>query len=874
VRGYPTDFWGKLRRDDKTGEVCDWHPLIDHCADVAAVTEALLNLPLWRQRLRAFAARELDETCIARLCVLAALHDVGKFNVGFQAKSLGNDTVGRGHIREALGALFQRPGPFACLDELGAFWGDGTTELLVAALCHHGRPYDVNSADIAAMWQASWWRPQGQLHPKEGVEALLARCRSWFPLAFEPADVRLPTGEAFSHAFAGVVMLADWIGSDTRFFEYDRTDADRMEFARRQARTALRKVALDFPIADRADAEGRTPFRRIAQAEYHPTAVQSAMAALPRDQQGSISVLEAETGSGKTEAVLSRFVSLFEAGLVDGLYFALPTRSAATQMHRRVHDAAQRAFKDPPAVILAVPGYLKVDDATGERLPPFDVQWPDHDRFRYRAWAAETSKRYLAGCIAVGTIDQVLLSSLMVRHAHLRAASLLRHLLVVDEVHASDAYMTAILEHVLARHLLAGGHAVLLSATLGGEIRARLLNPSGAPHSLHFEDACRTPYPFISHRGQVETLQPLSVANPQREIELNVRPWLDNPRSIAHAALEAARTGAKVLVIRNTVTDCVKTHLAVEAAADAIGAHHVLFTCRGYSAPHHARFARVDRQALDSALEASLGKAREPGGCIVVATQTVQQSLDLDADLLFSDLCPADVLLQRLGRLHRHQRNRLSAFAKPAAFVIVPEGRDLGALIGGRGAPKNYHGLGSVYADLRVLEATWRLVETRPTWVLPRMNREIVEGAVHSSRLEAITREGGECWRQHANYVIGVTRGHRRVADLNLVDWGRSYAETSFPSADDRRIQTRLGEGDRRVVFTPSIAGPFGEPVDEVTLPAWLAAAAPEDAQPERVQTVGNRTSFHFGGRAFVYDRYGLRSHTAPVLEPEQDDGP
>ncbi|MDB4914145.1 MAG: CRISPR-associated helicase/endonuclease Cas3, partial [Gemmatimonadetes bacterium] len=193
------------------------------------------------------------------------------------------------------------------------------------------------------------------------------------------------------------------------------------------------------------------------------------MAMLPRDEESSITILESETGSGKTEAALARFVTLFSAGKVDGLYFALPTRTAATQMHKRVFDATAMAFTEPPPVILAVPGYLRVDDTEGRRheLARFDVLWPDAERFRYRGWAAEGPKRYLAGCIVVGTVDQVLLSSLRVGHAHMRATSLMRMLLVVDEVHASDAYMTRILEDVLARHRRAGGHALLLSATLG-----------------------------------------------------------------------------------------------------------------------------------------------------------------------------------------------------------------------------------------------------------------------------------------------------------------------------------------------------------------------------------------------------------------------
>ncbi|MEZ4454914.1 MAG: hypothetical protein R3B09_36020, partial [Nannocystaceae bacterium] len=116
-----------------------------------------------------------------------------------------------------------------------------------------------------------------------------------------------------------------------------------------------------------------------------------------------------------------------------------------------------------------MPGYLRVDEQEGTRLPGFEVLWNDdpRQRYRYRGWAAEGSKRYLAGAIVVGTIDQVLLSTSMTSHAHLRATAASRQLLVVDEAHASDAYMNRLLEEVLAFHLAAGGHAFLMSATLG-----------------------------------------------------------------------------------------------------------------------------------------------------------------------------------------------------------------------------------------------------------------------------------------------------------------------------------------------------------------------------------------------------------------------
>src|SRR5271168_637311 len=466
------DFWGKLSpsRDD-------WHPLIDHCSDVAACCEALLRTTLLRRRLAGIGGvADLSDTQVARLCVLAAYHDFGKFNSGFQNKAFDRPPFTNGHVREAL-ALFS--GRFAASERLHSSlalneitgWGpnDCAIRLLVAAVAHHGKPADL--ADCERKYHAPQWKPARGLDPFEGVARLAAYARSWYPTAFATDAGPLPAAAAFQHAFSGLVTLADWLGSDTVFFPFSEDGAaDRMVFAREAARYAVLSVGIDTTATRISMGASKPAFSMVSA--FEPRAFQRSVLELSAERGGSLTILEAETGSGKTEAAFARFLSLFHGGEVDGLYFALPTRTAATQIHARVRDAVTRAFAGAaavPPVILAVPGYLRFDDREGRRLPGFEVLWNDDpdERRRYLGWAAENPKRYLAGAIAVGTVDQVLLSTLMVSHAHMRATSLMRQLLVVDEVHASDAYMIAILREVLANHLAAGGHALLMSATLG-----------------------------------------------------------------------------------------------------------------------------------------------------------------------------------------------------------------------------------------------------------------------------------------------------------------------------------------------------------------------------------------------------------------------
>jgi CRISPR-associated endonuclease/helicase Cas3 len=859
--GAPIGVWAKLKRDPESGRYTAWHPLISHAADVAACAEMLLLQPTWTVRLARLAGvPTLGAATVDRLCVLAALHDLGKCNRGFQAR--GRPTLGvapAGHVGEAVSAAAH--GRLSMLGPIDG-WGEAGFDLLIASICHHGRPVSVVQAGPGS---AELWRADRQLDPPAEVARLFEAACRWFPRFSAPAP-SLPDNPAFGHAFAGLVMLADWIGSDESLFPFaDSEDGDaRLSFARQRAAQFAEQTWLSVHTARRAEGKDKPPFLRVTGGAMQPRPAQLVMASLPDSRDGALAILESETGSGKTEAALAHFVRLFSAGQVDGLYFALPTRTAATEIHTRVLGAMRFAFQQPPPVALAVPGYLRIDDQDGVRpLCGFEVLWNDDpdEATRHRRWASESAKRYLAACVAVGTVDQLLLSQLRVPHAHLRASAALRQLLVVDEVHASDAYMIRVLEQVLRIHLQAGGHALLLSATLSAESRARLLGAAGTEQrdgpTLH--DAVESPYPLVSYAAPRKPAEAFPVGTTsERTVQVDALPVMENAERIAELALAAAAAGAKVLVLRNTVADCVATQDALEKAAITNGRADVLFRCEGQFAPHHSRYARPDRLRLDRALQAALGGDRFPGGLVVVATQTVQQALDVDADLLLTDLCPIDVLLQRIGRLHRHVRARSEGFAHARCRVLVPAVRDLGVLLGTDGTGRHHHGLGSVYDDLRMLEACWRQVERRPQWTIPVDCRSLVENGLHSKVLAEIAQERGAAWIRHSMRLEGDQYGKRRLAELNLVEWQAPYAELTFESG--AHVATRLGESDRRVRLPFTVDGPFGQAIDEFAIPArWLRGTDPQLEFATDVRERDGCTHFEFAGRMFRYDRLGLR---------------
>ncbi len=847
-------LWAKLERD-AADRITRWHSLVDHSADVAAVLRTLIAQPTIAARLARLAGRDaLDAVTVARLGALAFLHDIGKANRGFRARVDPHAAV-VGHI-DQLAWLFTAPGA-QCrerldavlgLDRLDDWLGEDWT-LFEAVFAHHGRPWRPDPArNETAHWALG---PDGD--PIADLAPMRDALDRWFPLAFQPGPP-LPSTPGFHHAFAGLLMLADWLGSDTGFFPLANGEApDRMADAQPRACEAVRTVGLLSALA---------PERARIAAVSFATAF---AVAPPRPVQQDVTlpaarcvVLEAETGAGKTEAALWRFKHLLEQSEVDGLYFALPTRVAATAMFARVKAFRDRVFGGPsPAVVLAVPGQVAVDDAEGHPLPNFGFEWddaPDHGAGQAR-WAAEHPKRFLAAPIAVGTVDQALLSTIRVRHAQMRGAALSRHLLVVDEVHASDRYMQALLGTLLANHTGAGGHALLLSATLGGTARARLLQ-TPYPDPAQAE---RVPYPVLSwaEGGAERRHAPAApAAGTGKRVAIEAAPLLDRPEAIAAAALAAAASGAAVLVIRNTVAAAVATARALEALAGADDPR--LLRLGSVATLHHGRFARSDRRVLDAAVEAVLGRERPEGGRVVAGTQTLEISLDLDADLLLTDLCPADVLLQRLGRLHRHSgRARPPGFAVPRAVVLVPGARDLlpfASRAGGR------HGLGRVYDDLRMIEATWREIEAGVPWSIPEMNRGLVERTTHPAHLERIAADlaarDATAWTRHVQDIEGKTNAAVGEARSAMLDWRRPFE--TFQIDKDEHLTTRLGAKDRQVDLPDALPGPFGPKVAGLRIPSFLLDGAPEEAEPEAARPDGDAIRFRLGGQEFRYGRFGL----------------
>ena len=658
-------YWGKARPDVATVRC---HLLVNHSLDVAAVgVEALRRLPSLRAQFvnRLGFADELIEPWLA---FWLSLHDLGKFAESFQSQCPDVFVALRGRPpnpakpytlrHDSLGMLFWNG---VVRDQLidQAWFGPRTEDLADgldawARACtgHHGQPptegdfwgqhFDSQHDRVAALDFADALRTQF-LSPAL-VEAIAGQ---------DPSDF-LAASTELSWWLAGLAVLADWLGSNTLYFGYQDRPVPLAEYwahARRQASIALDASGVVPPPSAPAMAFGDL-FSRIAT----PSPLQRWAADTPLHAGPQIHLLEDVTGAGKTEAAMMLTHRLMASGLADGFFIALPTMATANAMYGRISEAYALMFSGGASLVLAHGQRALVDDfaATVLSAGPAEHdarQLDETASARCTAWLADHNKRALLSPAGVGTVDQVLLAVLHSKHQSLRLLGLVRKVLVIDEVHACDVYMQGVLEVLLTFHARAGGSAVLLSATLTQRMKQALLAAFArglqdpGPRSLQHGYPLATSWPADVH-GTLAECQIATRPDVQRRV--SVRSSCDTSEVFA-AIRQALAAGQCVCWVRNTVADALA---AFEQFSAEIPVDHLML--------FHARFALRDRLDMEEMVLASFGKSSTPAqraGRLLIATQVVEQSLDVDFDLLVSDLAPIDRLIQRAGRLRRHRRS-------------------------------------------------------------------------------------------------------------------------------------------------------------------------------------------------------------------------
>ncbi len=422
--------------------------------------------------------------------------------------------------------------------------------------------------------------------------------------------------------------------------------------------------------------------------------------------------------------------------------------------------------------------------------------------------------------------------------------------------------MTSLLSHLLQLHSQAGGLALFMSATLAHEVCRAL---GGGP-SLGLDGAVARPYPnfaVCARPGDDWSDLGLPSSTPPKEVAWRC---VDEATALT-TAVAAAQDGARVLFVRNTVK---ASRAAVQLLCDQ-GHADLLWRPAGNAPrpPYHARYTLPDRRALDAAVGRCFvpAAATRTGGAILVSTQVAEQSLDVDFDLLVTDLCPIDVLLQRLGRAHRHPARdaaRPAAWRAPATVLVVaPEG-GFATRLQARSVPVGW-GENAPYDDYRVAELTWRLITSRPAVQIPAHNRELVEAVYHPARRGQLETEPG--WQGYAQGPDLREANRTFVAATCAIRFDARYADAAcvgqFANELGVAYRTRLGDDTVRLELPTPARCWYAAPGTEVwhaELPVW---ALPQTAAGEPLLTASPQpdrdgaSCWRIGARLFWYGPAG-----------------
>lgn len=726
------------------------HPAILHMLDVAACAERLIR--------EHTAFRRLQDTQRRALVILVALHDVGKLSESFRAL-IDDGTKGPPHwqlsdflLCEVLDKVLVRLGA----DE----WV--RTELYATVAGHHGGPPSraggsrterrkrqraVGSGEQAAM---DWTSRLLGLFPGASLDGMTAE-----------------DAKALSWTLNGLTVAADWVGSNTAWFPFepDLRDIERaLAQSRRRADFAVRAAGLDPPRPAQADGGAV-----IGLSALRP--MQEAASAAQLEDGPQLAVLEDSTGTGKTEAALVLAHRMIAKGKARGVFFALPTMATSDAMFERMQGIAPRLFEDPPSVVLTHSRarlYEAVRTVRGaERDDTPEADGTD--------WLMDNRRRSLLATVGVGTVDQALLGILPTRFSTLRLFGLADKVLIVDEAHSYDPYMQEELEALLTMQARLGGSAILMTATLPLTIRQAYVEayqmglpaPAKAPSAEY--------YPGLHLVGRkVTSCAVEALAESVRTVAVAPLPSADEAMDVL---TKAVAEGAACVWVRNAVDDAidaVETLKQQDVDADLL----------------HARFALVDRLNHERTLLDRFGrdgKGRE--GQVLVATQVVEASLDVDFDTMVSDLAPIGSLIQRAGRLWRHMDKRPETdrpMPGPTLHVLSPDPDD----VKGDDWLHQVLGRGAWVYRLDHQWLTARVLFDAEEIVAPRKLRALIE-AVHGEKAPRVP----ELLLDAQIRADGEASAGRGLAGTNVVDGAAGYLTgTRGEPGNDALFPTRLGE--------------------------------------------------------------------------------
>ncbi|MDD5048940.1 MAG: CRISPR-associated helicase Cas3' [Methanoregulaceae archaeon] len=678
-------YWGKSSKEAGHHH----HLLVYHSLDVAAVANTIISeSPLIQNKISDLTGWSKDES-IKFVTFWLAIHDLGKFSESFQGLQPELYYTLNGKNPRLSYPLHHGPLGYRIFDDLIIKkLLDGTlipipdgmkkrdlediiTYCSSSSFGHHGTPPD--NSRIGNYNKSQLYSSQDA----KAAELFINACLKLFieDGALIPCAVGKDKKKNFaklSWIITGLAVLSDWIASNNSFFSYHQEkiplEVYWEKYALPNAKAALEKSgASSIAVSKQTGVEAIFPF--FKDKEIIPSPLQEYASNAPICNSPHLYIVEESTGGGKTEAAVTLGHRLMAMGLAEGLYIGLPTMATANAMYERMAESYRNLY-DPaeePSLILAhgarqhsslflssIGNSVKQNNSSRNDEPNSEIVCS--------RWLADNRKKALLAPVGVGTIDQALVSILPARHQSLRLFGLCRNVLIVDEVHAYDSYMSRLLQTLLAFLAALGASAILLSATLPISLKKKLINAYAEGAGWDLYTLSSIDYPLITHLSN-EGLEEVHVParkGTDRSVDVEL---IDNENEVVERLLSVIKEGKCACWIRNTVYDALHGYHKFESMIPA--ENLMLF---------HSRYMMGDRLNIENEVLRRFGKVsseEDRKGRLVISTQVIEQSLDIDFDYMVSDLAPVDLIIQRAGRLQRH--NRKEKRNKPTLWIFSPE---------------------------------------------------------------------------------------------------------------------------------------------------------------------------------------------------------
>lgn len=782
--------WAKYSRDSG-----DWLSLERHSADSAAVAGLLWDrwLPASTQRILSDGRTPDEARTLA--CWLAGTHDTGKLSPAFamQVEELAAPMREAGlqinaiisHRSATPHSLVSHLAISEYLIEHGWAASDARSFAVIAG-GHHGTPPIRRQLLVdpirAHIGDKAWEICRTELldHVTE-----LTGARPYFGAWSERA---LTVQE--QALWTGLVIMSDWIASNDDFFPLGQARDSVGTAENMWERLAFLPPWKAHPPKDLALLL-KARFRLPHDAEPRPMQVVAVDAARAMVEPGML-VIEAAMGTGKTEAALAAAEVMAEKFGQGGVFFALPTMATSNAMFERVLGWIEA--QDGLAAASAVLAHSKAALNTSYReLPPESVlglvgdDVCDHGATVIAHSWMSGRKRGLLAEFVVGTVDQLLFAALKAKHVVLRHLALSNKVVIVDEVHAADVYMREYLERALEWLGSYRIPVILLSATLPSEQRAALVKAYQSGEEAGEILSGNIGYPVITV-CESRQVRPMGVDDNSAPVAVHISQLDDELGALVDVLSELLAEGGCAGIVRNTVGRAQDT---ARVLAEQFPGEVTLV---------HSRFLAKHRSDLETELVEQLGpNGLRPRRRIVVGTQVIEQSLDIDFDVMISDLAPIDLLFQRMGRLHRHRSTRRPERVRQPRFIVT------GVVDWTAELPEPIAASSTIYSEALLIRT---LAVLRDRWdygtvELPRDIARLVQLAyseeiplpdpwipAYRAATTADNAHKNKTRREASSFLLG-----RPCSEATLVDW---LAE-NVGEADGPRGQAKVRDTDEGI---------------------------------------------------------------------------